>query len=765
MATAEPTSLRRTALILTLAAQTANAATLESVVEQLGENGESVLYSTDLIDPQTPFDLDPADDPIDLATLLEWLAGRSLTLQPIAGGWVIARAPASSGPEATPGTSATASAPGPPVETVIVTGTRHRLAQGTRSGSTTTLWAEDLYSVPTLAGDAMRATSALPGMASMGVSAKPYVRGGVQDELLIRLDGVELLDAYHLVDFQNLFSVVDDRSVEAVDVYTGGFPARYGNRMSGVMDISSNRPQDPARIELGISLFSLQANVQGTTQDGATDYLASARRGNLDLVLEHTDPDLGRPRYYDALMTVGHRPVADQRLSFGVLLTSDDVRLTEDETAAESKVDSRYLWGRFDWQHHDALWSSHAVTYTASNRGKQQFDLDDDSGAGGFLDHSVDLWKLRASSDVRYLGSRWLMEFGGHVEFSRAHYDSVARIDRGLLGEIIDGSAIDQHDIHEDPDGWSGSLYWGGELTLTDNLTVQPGLRWDTQGFDPEGTNDHLSPRFGLRFQPADAVTLRLDAGRYRQPQEIQELQAADGVSHFTRPQSADHFIAGVDWQPNPRWQVQADVYEKHYRQTRLRFENLYNPFVLIPEVEPDRIRLEPDRARARGLDAEIRYQWANPASLTVRYGYLDAEDHIAGQWLPRRWSQRHTATAMAQWQGPRTTASMAVTWHSGWRGAAVPESLPAGTTLDLTEVLSGTELDDYLSIDIGVRRTWALRRLTLTGFAGVTNLTDRDNVAGIEYDPEEDDDVITFERSVEYVLPRIPTIGILIAF
>lgn len=764
MATAHLRRLRRAALTLTLAAGGANAATLESVVADLAGQGESILYSTDLIDPETPVDLGPAAGAPDLAALLRWLEQRALTLQPVAGGWVVARAQPAQDTPPDPDTDP-ADEPGPPLENVIVTGTRHHLAQGARTGSATTLWAEDLYSVPTLASDAMRAAGQLPGMASMGVSAKPYVRGGVQDELLIRLNGVELLDAYHLVDFQNLFSVVDDRSVDAVDVYTGGFPARYGNRMSGVMDISSNRPEQPARVELGLSLFSLQANVQGTAHDGATDYLASARRGNLDLVLDRTDPDLGRPRYYDALATVSHRPDDDQQLSFGLFLTSDDVRLTEDETVAESQVDSRYFWGRLDWRHSNTLSSSHALAYTGSNRRKGQFDLDDDSGAGGFLDHSVDLWKLRASSDAHYLGPRWRMEFGGHVEFARAHYDSAALIDRGLLGQILDGSAIDQHDIHEDPDGWSGSLYWGGELALTDRLTIQPGLRWDTQGFDPEGANDHLSPRLGVRYRPAAGVTLRLDAGRYRQPQEIQELQAADGVSRYTQPQSADHFIAGIHWQTNSGWEFQGDLYRKHYHETRLRFENVYNPFVLIPEIEPDRVRLEPDRARARGVDAEVRYRWSDPASLTLRYGYLDAEDRIDGQWLPRRWSQRHTATAIAQWQGPRTTASIAVTWHSGWRGAAVPESLPAGATLDITDVLSGAELDDYLSIDIGLRRTWTLRRLTVTGFAGVTNLTDRDNVAGIEYDPEQEDGEITFDESVEYVLPRIPSIGVLIAF
>ena len=50
--------------------------------------------------------------------------------------------------------------------------------------------AEELSAVPTLAGDAMRVTNRLPGVSSVGASARPRVRGGLQDELLVVVDGV-----------------------------------------------------------------------------------------------------------------------------------------------------------------------------------------------------------------------------------------------------------------------------------------------------------------------------------------------------------------------------------------------------------------------------------------------------------------------------------------------------------------------------------------------------------------------------------------------
>lgn len=789
---------------------------LEALLTRLQEQGYPVLYSTDIVAPDLQVELDT----VSLQSFRRWLWERSLTLEAVGDHWVIAPLPepvhsaleieSQNGSELVdltvhwrgralapqresdgtfrvpvpPGSRVEIAAaghlpqqfllhaginqvvlsPSNPVENIIVTGTRHRLDGTSVTGSVTSFSADELTSVPSLAGDAMRATARLPGMASMGVSAKPYVRGGLQDELLVRLDGVELLDAYHLADFQNIFSVIDDRSVEAVDVYTGGFPARYGNRMSGVMEVTSSRPDDPARTELGLSLFSLQANTQGTLRDGDVDYLLSARRGNLDEVLERADPGVGRPRYHDALVTLGYRPGEHSRLSVSGFLTRDDVTLTEDETRAESNIDSRYLWSRLELGGED-LKSAHTLAYTGSERRKRQFDLDDDSGIGGFLDYRQDLWKVRAASDWRLRRDGWLMEFGGHVEYASADYDSAALVDRGLLGELLSGSALDGHDIHVDPDGWSGGVYWAAEIPLTGRLTLQPGLRWDDQDFSPSDDGEHLSPRIGLRYDPHPGLSIHLDAGRFRQPEEIQELKAADGLSSYAGPQNADHYILGVEWRPAPGWEAEVEIWDKRYRDTRTRFENLYNPFVLVPEIEPDRVRLDPDRARAAGADLRVRRQFSERASLTLHYSYLDAEDRIDGEWVPRRWSQRHTATALAQWLGARFTASVALTWHSGWRGADVPATLPEGATLNLTDVLSGTELRDYLSLDVSIRRTWELQRLSITAFAGATNLTDRDNVAGVEYDPEEEDGVIVFEEESEFLLPLVPTLGVLVAF
>ena len=154
-----------------------------------------------------------------------------------------------------------------------------------------------------------------------------------------------------------------------------------------------------------------------------------------------------------------------------------------------------------------------------------------------------------------------------------------------------------------------------------------------------------------------------LDA--FHQPEAIHELQASDGVGTFSEPQRSDHFIAGFEWIALPDWEVRADVYEKQYRHTKQRFENVFNPFVLLPELEPDRVGFLPDRARAKGADLEIRRSVGERFTGVLRYSYMDAEDRIDSVWVPRRWSQRHTVNAIASWEAQSYTIAAAVTWHT----------------------------------------------------------------------------------------------------
>ncbi len=735
---------------------------LQSVLDQLVADGYPIVYSNDVVLPETRVELPEITVPALRAALPE--AGLDLQRQgdiylitPLANR--VTLEPESDSPAPPPEASTT-------LETIIVTGTRHRLGQNSKSGSVSTLTSEEMQLTPSLGGDAMRVVTRLPGMSSVGVSAKPQVRGGLADEVLVRVDGVELFDSYHLADFQSFFSVVDDRTVDAVDVYTGGFPARYGNRMSGVVDISTRERENVQRTELGLSAISLFANTSGSVNDGQTRYLTSLRHGNLKFVINQLNSRVGTPKYYDGYGQISHQLSPDTALAAGTLLTRDDVSVRDDTQTANSRVDNRYLWFRLEHQLTERLSNQSLFTLSWSDRHRKLRDpLEEEDEIAGFLDYDQNVRKYDLRTDFSYEQRETLMEFGAEASWAKSRYDSASIADRGDLGQLLYGSPFESFDIQTNPSGWSGGIYWAGEFRILDGLFVLPGIRWDIQDYYDFGSTDHASPRLGLRYEPTDALTLRADVGRYHQPEAIHELPVADGRATFSKPQRSDHFILGLEWLIGNGWELRADLYRKDYDQTKQRYENMFNPFVMIPELEADRVALDPHRARARGLDLEIRKQLTDGLSAVMRYGYMNAEDRFIDDWVTRRWSQRNTWVTMLAWQRETFSLAAAVTWHSGWHGGTPPTEVPEGDTLSVEDVVGNTELRAYFSIDLSASRTWRFPRAAVTLFADVTNVLDRKNVAGVDWDATEENGVFVFESTSDLLLPLIPSAGILITF
>jgi hypothetical protein len=83
----------------------------------------------------------------------------------------------------------------------------------------------EMEKLPLIDNDIYRAAHNLPGVVADDFSARFSLRGGDRDETIIRLDGMELYDPYHLQDFGGAISVIDMGIVRDADLLTGGFPA------------------------------------------------------------------------------------------------------------------------------------------------------------------------------------------------------------------------------------------------------------------------------------------------------------------------------------------------------------------------------------------------------------------------------------------------------------------------------------------------------------------------------------------------------------
>ncbi|MEM9895523.1 MAG: carboxypeptidase-like regulatory domain-containing protein, partial [Bacteroidota bacterium] len=144
---------------------------------------------------------------------------------------------------------------------------------------------KQIQSAPMLMGevDVLKTIQLLPGIqgGNEGTSGI-YVRGGGPDQNLILIDGVPVYNASHLFGF---FSVFNADAINNVNVIKGGFPARYGGRLSSVIDISMKEGNSKElKGTASIGLISSRFTLEGPIKNDKTSFIVSGRRTYLDLI-------------------------------------------------------------------------------------------------------------------------------------------------------------------------------------------------------------------------------------------------------------------------------------------------------------------------------------------------------------------------------------------------------------------------------------------------------------------------------------------------
>ncbi len=160
----------------------------------------------------------------------------------------------------------------------------------------------ELKSIPAVAeADPVRSVEVLPGVTRVSdFTASFNVRGGSADQNLILLDGVPILNPFHGM---GTFSVFNPDALQRAELQSGGFPARYGGRVSSVLLLESDMGNGELDVDAAVGLISSRATVRGSLPGNVSDGLGlasarwqlAARRSYLDLL---TRPFLDAPFPY-----------------------------------------------------------------------------------------------------------------------------------------------------------------------------------------------------------------------------------------------------------------------------------------------------------------------------------------------------------------------------------------------------------------------------------------------------------------------------------
>jgi outer membrane receptor for ferrienterochelin and colicin len=179
--------------------------------------------------------------------------------------------------------------PADDLQTVEISATKQDRIENRLQMSQTTLSVEQIKKIPVLLGevDILKALQLLPGIkfGNEGTNGL-YVRGGGADQNLILLDGVPVYNASHI---GGLFSVFNADAIKSVRVTTGGFPARFGGRLSSIIEIDMKEGNNKTwHGEAGIGIIASRLLLEGPIVKDKISCMFSIRRTYADWILKQT---------------------------------------------------------------------------------------------------------------------------------------------------------------------------------------------------------------------------------------------------------------------------------------------------------------------------------------------------------------------------------------------------------------------------------------------------------------------------------------------
>jgi hypothetical protein len=353
-----------------------------SVSEVLREwqgRGLTLIYNDQLVSPAMRVQQEPAAA-TGVALLTEILAPHGLKLQSVGpDAWSVVAAPK-------PGKAVAPRAAG--LDTIVVTASRYVLASE-EIGVSTLLVQDELRALPKLADESLRAVHRLPGAASNGISGLAHIRGGEENETGIVLDGMALSEPFHLKNFFSPVSVLDAEIVGAMDVYAGGFPVNYGDRMSAAIDVRSVVPPVEGMRVIGASLYHTNGLAGGSFDDARGRWVLSGRRSNLADAINLVNSNLGEPKYLDSFSKVEYDFSEATTGALHLLVANDHLRVNNSQETESSKVgdNSAYIWGTAEHRWSEQLSGKALLSYTNVDNDRDGTVEDPGKRSGFVHDH------------------------------------------------------------------------------------------------------------------------------------------------------------------------------------------------------------------------------------------------------------------------------------------------------------------------------------------------------------------------------------------
>ena len=659
------------------------------------------------------------------------------------------------------------------LEEIVVTPGKFTVQDGTDVSLSLSKDAIDLF--PLIDNDVFRAAHIFPGVTSNDFSARFNLRGSEKDEIVVRLDGMELFEPYHLQDFGGAISIIDLGVVRRADLLMGGFPAEYGDKMSGVFDITTKTGnRDRFSMNLGIDLINAHALLEGPLSDKGS-WLVSARRGYVDLILALMDADEDlRPQYADLYSKITYDLTDKDKLTLNALYAWDDNFINEDND--EDDLDSTYhnamFWTKWRHFYSESVWSDLFVFNNLSTRDRQEGINGVDKRNFGFFGAKGELTAHLRDTHTIQGGLEW--------RWSKAEYDySVPRYQQVTWQFKSSRCALCNFTrkvwAEVDDRGWEIKGYLQDKWQLHPRLALNIGGRYLFQDYRRNEIQKYeISPRIALAVKPVENLTLRAAWGLYHQPVGLITIPVETSIKNVGRAARAIHYIIGAEYAPGKNFMVRAEGYYKVLTNLTRQIQDFGRQAQIIPPA---------DSGHAKGFDLFGAYALSDRLMGSLGYAFLitkASEDNpifyppLFGETFYRNFDQRHTISLNGSYQ-------IALRWHLhlSWRFHTGNPTTPLEHTLvrhsdGRMDCVRGfgeyntDRLPPYHSLDLRLTKTHEYKSWTLNWYVQILNLYNQSNVHERVFSEVRDEttgELIGCEVSDEPLFPILPTLGVSATF
>ena len=591
----------------------------------------------------------------------------------------------------------------------------------------------DVVRLPGAQADVMRYVQNMAGVNALNEEAGLYVRGGDAQEVLTLLDDAVLYHPYRYETVTGgIRGTVDPFLTDGITFSSGGFPARFGNALSGILEMQGlDRPAAPAG-QVGLLLTGVSGGAALPVRSrGGVRVSGNWSETRPLFRLNRSPRDFKRyPDSWDVNVS-GHyeSPRFGSLKVFGMSLR-ERVGIEIEREAyhgvleAENANELAYVrWDRIaasGWR-------------TVATLGVSAYRSDTDVGVIDLVQGDRrQSWR----ADLSHTSARGTVRFGTDGSWARTTYAGQASSAGADYGGVRGVTAFDAAF-----DDWHAGAY--AEMEGAPGIFV-PNLGVRVDHFRQTGALT-IDPRASLLVRVGGRHRLRAAGGIYHQaPRPYYAGRAGDVV--FLQPMRAQHLVGGyeygIDGDP---LRVRIEGYRKRYRR--------------LPLEDPAGTLTSAGYGSAWGLDLAVRRHWPR-VSLEAVYGWLNAR---------RRWTSRESVgrfelpdgtwtPAFAIPHGLRATVeaqvTAAATVAASWRTASGRPFTPVVAArrggrgyVPVYGAINSQRVPRYERLDLSVN---VVTPVGLILFAAANNVLGRPNVLDYAYSPDYAD-----RRPVASTLPR----------